>query len=1396
MNLSELAVRRPITISVCVIAVLILGVLSFNSLGLDLFPDLQFPYVTIATVYPAADPQTVEEEITRPVEDIVSTLSGLRHVQSTSMENMSLVTAEFGWGTEMSQTLEDVRANLTALSLLLPDDALQPLVTSIDLAQLPVMIVGLTSEAGLEYSTEQALATVRPLFEQIPGVAQVAVLGGTQREIQVLYDSAKLEEHNLTPAMLEQLLSLQNALVPAGIIESNGTRFHARIGNHFADVQEIRDLVIGESRLPVQGIAALWPPLLHVKDVADVVDGLKTANGSSRIGNEETILLQVFKRPDANTVKVAQGLKQVMATLQTTAPDLKLVAITDQSVQIVSSINNLVLFGSFGALLAIAVLFLFLRNWRSILIIATAIPLSIVGTIAFLYFTDMSLNLMTLGGLSLGIGMLVDNAIIVLESIFRHRSEGAQPEQAAIAGSREVSGAVIAATATTIVVFLPVLFMETFAARLFKELGLTVSLSLFASLLVSLTVVPAMAGTLLRRRIRGGSGVAEADDTVVESPAQAEAAVAAEMGEQPLAGLLGDAYERALAWILDRKAVLLVPVLVVIGLSVLLWPKLGLQFLPDSASRALYVSMETAPGTPFAQTEAVADEAEARLRALDLFEFITVQVGEQHQEDLDLLSILSNHQPNSIKLIAVSKEAIHAAEHHELMESTRNMLSDLPVEYVSVGGQWESDANVFSSDIVLQIRGNDLADLENVALQLSERLEGTPAIAEVHAGLSDQQPEMYLAVDQSRALIGGLTTAQISLSVRHALTGVQATQVRQNGRTIPVVMRPHPDELAGLDDLLNYRVSSPIPTGMDDGSIRLGNVVEARQTTGPQTIRHIDGARAMEVRIRPAHTDLRAVNSVLARVLDEITLPVGVTIHQSGVTELVDESVSELTLALLFALVLVYLVMVAQFESWSHPLIILTTTPLAAIGVLWALWLTGTHLSVMPLLGLIILGGIVVNNGILLVDYINHLHRDGLDVRRAVMAGARTRLRPVLMTAATTIGGMIPLAISQGEGMEMQAPLAITVIGGLLSATVLTLFVIPTLYALLYERRPRTPRTSSAGRTVSVSVLLVVTLLGGMVMGFAGLAQAQTATDIGSQGSSPTFVAGLGYDHSIDGASFLLGTGWGGHTGDIDWTMYLAAAGSNIEQTMLMLGARGHWFQPITFAGYYELDGDVSLRRRGADKLLSSLSLTADAVLGNITARVEYDHVDENFPQLPWDVPGRLEPLPGNPGQYHLRGQLRHQPHRELNLVREFQWARRSDEHESPGSLLILTGAETRAGRGWLIGKVGIVVRDASWEPALEAGIRLRPGAYSELQLSVSSATALSTTPVLNATYDLIGENRSFNARLSIQADADAKLQPSLFLQSEPHRGGFRWQLALDTGWTTQTTSFGIFTLF
>lgn len=1383
MKISEFAVRRPVTVAMFVIGVLVFGFVSLSRLSVDLFPQLELPQATIATVYPGADPSTVEQEVTRLVESVVSMAGGVRRVTSVSMENVSLVTVQFQTGVDVNAALEELRAQLSALSYALPADAQAPLVMQLDLEQLPVLMLAVTVEGDLLAATERAVNEVRPLLEQVPGVAQVVVVGGAEREIKVLYDPAKLEENGLTPAMLAQFLQLQNAMVPGGPLENNGIRYTTRIGSVFTDVQQIRDLVIGESRLPVQGLAALWPPLLHVKDVAEVVDGVKEPTGYARVDGRPAVLLQVYKRPGANTVSVVQGARSVIERLQASHPELGLTVILDQSVQIANSLRNLMVYGALGAVLAVLVLFLFLRSARSVAVIASAIPLSVVVTFVFLYFAGLNINLMTLGGLALGTGMLVDNAIIVLENIYRLRTEGRKPKAAAVEGAREVAGAVLAATLTTIAVFVPVAFMESFVGQLFKEMGLTVSLALAASLLVALTVVPAMAARLLRRPGREAPApLPAAAGRVAAQATVAEAAAALDERSRPG---LATAYERLLEKALDRKGVVLGAVGVMLLVTTFIWPRLGVEFLPQVTSRTVYVEIKMPAGTPLAVTDEVAREAERRLMAMPELGYVAAQVGQQYSSDL--MSLLQSQQTNAIQIVAHIDESVPAARADAVRAAVKARLADLPVQDLSVRGEWSASASFFGRDIVLQVRGIDAGQVEETARALAERLQAAVGgLGEVRLKLGDAQPELLFAVDPSRALIGGLSTAQISLGVRYALTGIEATQLRQDGRSIPVVVRPHPAALQDLDDLLNYRVTSPVVVSLTDTTaVRLANIASVVEGTAPQTIRRVDGARVAEVEIRPAQADVRELRRVVAETLASFPLPEGVSIRQGGLSELLEEGLGELRTALLLSLAMVYMVMAAQFESWRYPLIVMVTVPLAAVGTLWALFLTGTNLGVASLMGVIILCGIVVNNGIVLVDYTNQLIQRGLPLREAVTRAARTRLRPVLMTAITTVGGLLPSALVKEQGVELQGPIAVAVIGGLTVSTLLTLFVVPVLYMLFSGSTRREEDDEPATRRAPAALAVALACILGLA-GFGPRAHAQAdVTDL-------NVLAGAGYPAGEQRPVYMVGAGWRVRWADTDWRLHFASVSSAGQAAPVVdTGLQGSWFQPISFAGYYELQGRLTARRAGAGPFLTALRLQADAVLGNLSGQILYDSIDAGFPTLPWDPPLRPVLAPSEPAFRRLSVELREQPHRELNLLREFQWSRLDGDD----NLLLASGGEIRISAGWLMGKVGLVYREGTIKPLFAGGFRTRPGSYSYFAITASSPTAVSAYPTLATDFEYVGERATFSARMELALQG-AGIQPSLYLERVPHAQGFLWRVSLGPSGAEKSATFGLFASF
>jgi HAE1 family hydrophobic/amphiphilic exporter-1 len=1043
VKLSQLAIRRPVTIAMAVVFVLLFGILSLNRLGLDLLPKLNVPFITVATVYPNTDALTVEEEVTKPVEAALGTIDGLKKLESYSVENVSIVVAQFHWATPVAQALERVRANLDQLVTVLPQTAQQPLVLTLDPAQLPMMVVSISGPQDPMELTSRVKETVVPRLERVPGVAQVSILGGRDKEIHINYDNEKLRARNISPTLLEQFLTYQNMVVPGGVMSDDNTRYYIKTGMHFQSAEELREMIIGQNLEPpennVFGLGALVPQFIRLGDVADVVETAAREGGINRTDGQPALVVRLFKQAGENTVAVADRVKEALAELESgSGGDLDYFVLNDQSQFIRQSVVNLEHNGLLGAALAILVLFLFLRNIQTITIIAFAIPLSVVLTFVFMYFGGLTLNLMTLGGLALGVGMLVDNSIVVLESIFRLYREGKDPKTASLDGSSQVASAITASTLTTLAVFVPLAYVGGLAGELFKELGLTVSFALLASLLVALTVVPVLTTRLLSRR----------ED------------VAHQATRSSFMDKLQGGYTSLLQKFLQRrrKALIITTGLVLISFSLV--PRLGMELLPPMDQSVLSMEVRLPAGTSAEATDQVVQEIEEILWTMPEVKHINAQIG--NPATRDFLALLQASDTNMAQLLINltepnQRDRTAAQLAQKIREDTSHVAAQITVnEDLTIG----AFTGFVGGGIALQIRGNDLDTLEDLSNQLVASLEASDAFLQVRSSLHEKQPELFLQTNPARALQSQLTSGQIGLAVRNVLGGVQVGSISDKGRSIPIILQPKEALDMDLDGLLRFRISSPTSI-QGQPFIQLGRLVKAQKTTSPASIRRLNRLRVVEVTAQLRENDVMAATKELDGILADLPLPANYEIIRGGIEELMEESRRDLLFVLWLALALVYLVMASQFESLVHPLLIMVSVPLAAIGSLWALWLTGTSLGLTSMMGLIMLAGIVVNNAIVLVDYINLLRREGVPPEEAVVKAGTVRLRPILMTAITTVLGLLPLALGFGEGTEIQAPMAIAVIGGLITSTVLTLFIIPIIYASLTKKS--TPKTELTG---------------------------------------------------------------------------------------------------------------------------------------------------------------------------------------------------------------------------------------------------------------------------------------------------------------------------------------------
>ena len=1040
MHLSKFAVRRPIAVTVFVIITIIFGVISLQRVGIDLLPNLSFPYAVVVTVYPGAAAQTIEQGVTIPIENSVSGISGLRRQESYSMEDISAVILQFDWGTDLSDAMEQIRNNLSQAAIALPDGAQTPIVFQVDPNAFPLMLIGVSSQDISAVELSAKLTRIKPQLEQLPGVAQVSLFGTTNEEIQVLFDPDHLNELGLTPVILQQLIQYQNIVVPGGAVTADGVRYTTRAGSQINSVEELEDIIVGMKQgSGLLGLGGLLPSLTYLSDIAEVTTHIEPRDGITRHNGQDTVLIQVMKQSGANTVRVAEGLKEALGKLEADHPDLKFTVITDQSVFINQSIGSLGSSGIIGGVLAIAVLWLFLRNISSLLIVGLSIPVSIIASFVLLYFSNLSLNLMTLGGMALGVGMLVDSSIVVLENVFRHLTEQPNAKLAAQNGAGEISGALIASTATSIVVFLPIIFLDSFAGQLLKEFGLSISYALIASLVVSLSVLPMLASKFLRKNVVDASRAADSKMSKFRAR---------------YAGLL----EKAL----DRKAVIFALVAVLLVAAAVIYPRLDQEFLPSFDEGFIGVHAMFPTGMPLEEMRELIMAIEQDLMAIPEVATVAVQSGDQGE--LDILGLLAGTGlENAMFSITLVPHSERQRSGRELTEEVKDVMAKHGAIRSSVSDSsllGSAASTLLSPNLHIDVRGEEMGVLAEITGHLVAELSKVPGFREVQDSTDHPTQDLYLKVDTSRSILGGFTAGQVGLGMRYATAGLKATELQIGSRVLPVVLRPS-SSIDSVEDLMSTRITSPVQIdGLGGEPILLSEVVTPEIQEIISLKQRLDRLNVMRV-IGVLSNDLSLTQAVrhAERIIAEMEIPPGYHVSIGGLQTMITESIDDLLLALFLAVALVFLVMAAQFESFLQPFIIMFTIPLALIGALAGLWLVNGNVGIMSIIGIIVLVGVVVNNAIVLVDYINlrRRHNPGIPVREAVLQACQVRLRPILMTTITTVFGLLPVVLARGVGAEFQRPLAATIMGGLITSTFLTLFVIPTVYEALarFERKPR-----------------------------------------------------------------------------------------------------------------------------------------------------------------------------------------------------------------------------------------------------------------------------------------------------------------------------------------------------
>ncbi len=1050
MDIVGFSLRRRVTISMCAVALILFGGVAFTRLPVNLLPALSYPSLTVETRLPGAAPVEVEALASRPVEEVVGVVSGVRRITSVSRPGLSQVTLEFGWGRKMDFASIDVREKLDLV--VLPREAEKPVLLRFDPANDPIVRLFLTGGRDLYELRYMAEEVLKKDLESTEGVAAIKVNGGYEEEIQIRVDQGKLALLGLGIAEVNERLARENVNQAGGSLYEEEARYLVRARNEFETLDHIREtiLVSLEGRNVVLG------------DVAEVRRGHRQRDVVTRFGGDEAVELAIYKEGDANSVAVSQALHTRLENVRSELPQgISVVTGVDQSRFIRASIREVLSNALLGGALAIIVLLLFLKDLRSTLIIGVSIPISIIATFFLMYQTGTTLNIMSMGGLALGVGMLVDNAIVVLEAIFKRREAGASPLDAARLGASEVGRAVIASTLTTVAVFLPVVFLEGIAAQLFRDMALTVSFSLVASLAVSLTLIPMLAALTgfasgeARPAVASGGGRLRRSLRAVltRGPAQAlrglrfvlrwaVRGVVLALGplswifDRGLGALLG-AYPGALSRALRSRGAVVGLTVAAFGGSLLLVPSLGLDLIPSFTQGEFGFLVELPEGTPIETSDRFLADIQSVLRDDRRVETFTSLAGGAGLS----LSRTGTEGENVGRIDVRLASGTTRQDEQALIARLRSRLDAAGLARF----KFERPSYFsFRTPIEVEVYSDDLTALNRAATRVREGLAGIRGLVDVKSSSELGNPELLVQFNAEQLIRLGLDVGGVAGTIRNKIQGEVATRFTQGDRDIEVLVRSVEVGRTSIDDLKSMIV------GQRDGvPIFLSSVADVQVAEGPIEVRRIGQKRAAVVSGNLDGRDMGAVAADVRGRLQALALTDGVSAFLSGQEAEMSRSFRSLMLAMGLAAFLVYLVMASQFESFLHPFVIILTLPLGAVGVILALLGTGRSVDIVAMIGMVMLAGIVVNNAIVLVDSINQRRRQGLAKQQAIVEAGLGRLRPILMTSGTTVLGLLPMAVGLGQGAELRSPLAITVIGGLSMATALTLIVIPVLYSLL-----------------------------------------------------------------------------------------------------------------------------------------------------------------------------------------------------------------------------------------------------------------------------------------------------------------------------------------------------------
>lgn len=1027
MNITRFAIHRPLFATMIVLGVIIIGGISLSRLPLDLMPDVTYPTISVFSTYENASPEEIEELVTRPIEEAMAAVPGVEEISSESSEGSSTVRLTFSWGTDLDAATADVRDRIDRIISRLPEDMDRPMLRKFDPSMMPILILGASSNLDPLETRQIIDEQIKYRIEKIPGVASLNVWGGLEREIRVSLYPDKIRATGIPLDKIISAIKAGNITQPAGTIERGNYEVTIRTPGQFSNVEQIKNTVI----TTIDGVNVM------LRDIASVEDTSQKVTRIIRVNGKPGIYLAVTKQSGSNTVEVATKVLKEIGKINEDFKQIKIIPIIDNSDFIRRSIASVRTSILFGGLFAILVLLFFLRSISSTAIVALAIPVSIIATFSLMYFGGFTLNVMTLGGLALGVGMLVDSAIVVLENIYRLREKGISSIDAAVNGTSEVSAAVVASTLTTIVVFLPLIFMKGMAGVMFKQLAMVVSFSLICSLLVALTLIPMLSSRYLKPIETSDSKKTLREKMIALSFKFFE--------------MLENTYKQLLLWALSHRKSVISIIIFLFVISFALVPLIGVELMPQSDEGEVRIEGEMDVGTKLSMVN-------------EKFQMIENIVKKEVPEIKSAVSSIGGSFRTSTShygemRIALKPKTQRKRSSEQIASALRKKLSGIP----GIKVRTRTGSSLFTmmftgrgpmargggaERVQVEIRGYQIDVADNLAEQIKQALEQVEGITDVRISREAGVPEEIVVIDRLKAASLNLNVSTISNMLNTAIGGSIAGYFREAGKQYRIFVQMKDADRMPLNEVLNLTI-----TNAQGQQVLLRNVVHLQSYSGPVSIERKNQERIVTVLANTGERNLRLILEDIKKKIKAIPVPAGFEISIGGEYEQQQKTFRELIGVLILAIVLVYMVLVSLYESLRDPFVVMFAVPPAIIGVLWMLFLTGTSFNMQSFIGCIVLGGIVVNNAIVLVDHINLLRRrDKMELMEAIEEAGKRRLRPILMTAFTTILGLFPMALGMGEGGELQAPLARATIGGLLSSTFITLIIVPVVYYVFESR--------------------------------------------------------------------------------------------------------------------------------------------------------------------------------------------------------------------------------------------------------------------------------------------------------------------------------------------------------